>query len=52
MESWITDSPFNERFRYYTRGNADEVGPDPWSPLGWTLAWEKGCCPGVAGGYV
>ena len=52
MESWITDSPFNERFRYYTRGNADEVGPDPWSPLGWTMAWEKGCCPGVAGGYV
>ena len=52
MENWITDSPFNERFRYYTRGNADEVGPDPWSPLGWTMAWEKGCCPGVAGGYV
>tara|TARA_B110000438_G_scaffold269408_1_gene285764 strand:+ start:281 stop:2014 length:1734 start_codon:yes stop_codon:yes gene_type:complete len=52
MESWITDSPSNDRFRYYTRGNADEVGPDPWSPLGWTMAWEKGCCPGVAGGYV
>jgi len=51
MDNWITDTPFSERFRYYTRANADEVGPDPFSPLGWTMAWEKGCMPGVAGGY-
>ncbi len=52
MDTWITDTPFSERFRYFTRANADEVGPEPFSPLGWTMAWEKGCMPGVAGGYV
>jgi phosphohistidine swiveling domain-containing protein len=51
MDRWITDTPTSERFPLYTRGNADEVGPEPYSPLGWTLAWEQGAVPGVADGW-
>jgi len=52
METWITDTEISERFTWYTRANADEVGPDPFSPLGWSLGWNKGCVPGVAQGFV
>ncbi len=52
METWITDTEISTRFPYYTRANADEVGPEPFSPLGWSLAWSKGCIPGVAEGFV
>ena len=52
MDRWITDTEISPRFQYYTRANADEVGPDPFSPLGWSLGWAKGCIPGVADGFV
>lgn len=52
VTSWITDTEISERFPYYTRANADEVGPEPFSPLGWSLAWARGCVPGVAQGFV
>jgi phosphohistidine swiveling domain-containing protein len=52
MERWITDTATSARFPYYTRANADEVGPDPFSPLGWSLVWQQGCIPGVARGFV
>lgn len=52
MDRWITDTPNSERFPYYTRANADEVGPDPFSPLGWSMVWMRGCNPGVAKGFV
>lgn len=52
IDRWITDGEPSERFPYYTRANADEVGPEPFSPLGWTLGWEQGCIPGVADGFV
>ena len=51
MDRWITDTPTTERFPLYTRANADEVGPEPYSPLGWTLTWEQGAVPGVADGW-
>ena len=51
MDRWITDTASSERFPIYTRGNADEVGPEPFSPLGWSLTWEQGACPGVADGW-
>lgn len=51
-ETWITDYGPSARFVHYTRANADEVGPDPFSPLGWSLGWVKGCIPGVADGFV
>jgi hypothetical protein len=52
LNSWITDTEISTRFPYYTRANADEVGPEPFSPLGWSLGWMKGCIPGVANGFV
>ncbi len=52
MEKWITDTGPWERFPYFTRANADEVGPEPFSPLGWSLAWVKGTGPGASDGYV
>lgn len=52
METWITDTGPWERFPYFTRANADEVGPEPFSPLGWSLAWVKGTGPGASDGYV
>jgi rifampicin phosphotransferase len=52
IDSWITDTGISPRFPYYTRANADEVGPEPFSPLGWSLGWAKGCIPGVAEGFV
>ena len=52
MNRWITDTPLSKRFSLYTRANADEVGPDPFSPLGWSLVWQQGCIPGVAQGFV
>jgi rifampicin phosphotransferase len=51
-DRWITDTQISTRFPYYTRANADEVGPDPFSPLGWSLGWAKGCVPGVAQGFI
>ena len=52
IDRWITDDTSSPRFQYFTRANADEVGPEPFSPLGWTLGWVKGCIPGVADGFV
>jgi pyruvate,water dikinase len=52
IDTWITDTEISTRFPYYTRANADEVGPVPMSPLGWSLGWAKGCIPGVANGFV
>lgn len=52
LDAWITDTEISTRFPYYTRANADEVGPEPFSPLGWSLGWAKGCVPGVAKGFI
>jgi phosphohistidine swiveling domain-containing protein len=52
VKTWITDTATTERFPLFTRGNADEVGPEPFPPLTWTLAWEKGAAPGTADAWV
>lgn len=52
MDTWITDTEPSERFPLYTRGNADEVGPDPFTPLNWTLTWEQGIVPGTAWAWI
>ena len=52
METWITDTPTTDRFPLYTRGNANEVGPEPFPPLTWSLAWERGASPGTADAWV
>ncbi|MEM9038014.1 MAG: PEP-utilizing enzyme [Actinomycetota bacterium] len=51
-DRWITDTEISTRFPYYTRANADEVGPEPFTPLGWSLGWGRGCVPGVADGFI
>jgi phosphohistidine swiveling domain-containing protein len=51
-DRWITDTATSSRFPHYTRANADEVGPAPFTPLGWSLGWVRGVIPGVAEGFV
>ena len=52
LDRWINDTEISTRFPYYTRANADEVGPEPFTPLGWSLGWMRGCIPGVAKGFI
>ena len=52
MDRWIADTQPTERFPIFTRGNADEVGPDPFTPLNWSLPWEQGVVPGTAWGWI
>ncbi len=52
MDTWITDTEPSERFPLYTRANADEVGPDPFTPLNWSLTWEQGMVPGTADAWI
>lgn len=51
-DRWLTDWTRSERMPFYTRANAGEVLPDPASPLGWTLVFEKGLLPGWLRGLV
>jgi len=52
MKTWIADTEPSERFPIYTRANADEVGPEPFTPLNWTLTWEQGVAPGTADAWI
>lgn len=52
MDRWISDTEPSERFPIYTRANADEVGPEPFTPLNWTLTWEQGVAPGTADAWI
>jgi phosphohistidine swiveling domain-containing protein len=51
-DRWLADWERSERMPIYTRANAGEVLPDPASPLGWTLVFEKGLLPGWLRGLV
>ena len=51
-DRWLADWERSERMPFYTRANAGEVLPDPASPLGWTLVFEKGLLPGWLRGLV
>jgi rifampicin phosphotransferase len=51
-DRWLTDWDRFERLPFYTRANAGEVLPDPASPLGWTLVFERGLLPGWLRGMV
>lgn len=39
---WIEDNGFNPALSLWTRANVGEVLPDPPSPLGWEMVFEKG----------
>lgn len=51
-DRWFTDWERYQRLPFYTRANAGEVLPDPASPLGWTLVFERGLLPGWLQGMV
>lgn len=49
---WFCDSTVGERFPAWTRGNAADVFPDPFSPLGLSLVIRQGLCLGLRDGYI
>jgi phosphohistidine swiveling domain-containing protein len=49
---WFGDSSPTERFPAWTRGNAADVFPDPYSPLGQTLVLGKGMSTGLRDAYI
>jgi phosphohistidine swiveling domain-containing protein len=52
-DDWCIDSSkLSERFPIYTRFNANDVLPDPISPLGADLIWNRQIMPGCANGYA
>ena len=50
--SWFDDSTLGERFPAWTRGNAADVFPEPFSPLGHSLVLRGGMCTGLRDGYI
>jgi phosphohistidine swiveling domain-containing protein len=51
-ERWIIDTDLDPDFPVYTRFNANDVLPDPITPLGSSLAWNDYIFPGFTLGYV
>jgi pyruvate,water dikinase len=51
-EGWINDTGASVRFPVYTRSNANDVLPEPASPLGATLVWIPGVIEGWRDGNV
>jgi phosphohistidine swiveling domain-containing protein len=49
---WFGDSTVGERFPAWTRGNAADVFPDPFSPLGQSLVLRKGMSTGLRDAYI
>jgi len=50
--TWFGDSTLGERFPAWTRGNAADVFPEPFSPLGQSLVMRKGMCTGLRDAYT
>ncbi len=52
-DDWCIDSAkLNERFPIYTRFNANDVLPDPITPLGADLIWQPHILPGFSNAYA
>jgi hypothetical protein len=49
---WVGDSELGERFPAWTRGNAADVFPDPFSPLGKSLVLQMSMSPGLRDAYI
>ncbi len=49
---WFGDSALDERFPAWTRGNAADVFPEPFSPLGQSLVLRQGMCTGLRDAYI
>lgn len=50
--TWFGDSTIGERFPAWTRGNAADVFPDPFSPLGQDLVIRQGLCISLRDAYI
>lgn len=50
--TWFGDSTLEERFPAWTRGNAADVFPEPFSPLGQSLVVRQGMCTGLRDAYI
>ena len=50
--TWFGDSTLEERFPAWTRGNAADVFPEPFSPLGQSLVLRQGMCTGLRDAYI
>jgi pyruvate,water dikinase len=50
--SWFLDSTPGERFPAWTRGNAADVFPDPFSPLGHSTVIRQAMCLGLRDAYI
>ena len=50
--TWFGDSTLGERFPAWTRGNAADVFPEPFSPLGQSLVMRQGMCTGLRDAYI
>lgn len=51
-QGWPIDTKPSKRFPVYTRLNANDVLPDPITPLGASFAWIPHIIPGWADGYA
>ena len=49
---WMGDSSLGERFPAWTRGNAADVFPAPFSPLGKDLVLQQGMSTGLRDAYI
>ncbi len=50
--TWFGDSTLSSRYPAWTRGNAADVFPDPFSPLGQDLVLRQGMCRGLRDAYI
>ena len=50
--TWVGDSTLGERFPAWTRGNAADVFPAPFSLLGKDLVLQQGISMGLRNGYI
>ncbi|BAN00991.1 hypothetical protein YM304_06770 [Ilumatobacter coccineus YM16-304] len=50
--TWFGDSAIGDRFPAWTRGNAADVFPDPFSPLGQDLVVRQGLCISLRDAYI
>lgn len=50
--TWFGDSTIGDRFPAWTRGNAADVFPEPFSPLGQSLVMREGMCTGLRDAYI
>jgi rifampicin phosphotransferase len=50
--TWFGDSTLEERSPAWTRGNAADVFPEPFSPLAQSLVLRQGMCRGLRDAYI